>query len=131
MSSNTKLYWLHDVSKATLIGMGVRSSSICENITVDSMTQCEMTEDQAKSLIPTDTPYCYKTIGSGEGKPKFVYCPYWDKIQQFPHQGNGYCHFMMKGDDSMGGLLWDQIKECGVSDDSDREPPDELFDLLS
>jgi hypothetical protein len=31
---------------------------------------------------------------------------------------------MAKGDDAMGGLLWDQIKECGVSDDPGPEPDD-------
>lgn len=120
----TKIYWLHDVSRDTLLSMNVIPSSIYENITTDALTQCEMTMAQAKSLIPKETPYCYKSISTGEGKPKFVYCPFWDKIQQFPHQGNGYCHFMMKGDDSSGGLLWDQIKECGVDEGSDEIPDD-------
>lgn len=109
----TNLYWLHDVSKEELVEMGVRESSICENISpVVGMSQCEMTLDQAKSLIPKDTLYCYKRENG-----VFKYCPFWDKIEQWPHQSNGYCHFLKKGDNAGGGLLWDQCKECGVGDD--------------
>lgn len=115
----TKLYWLHDLSKEELVAMGVRESSICENINADGLTQCEMTLAQAESLIPKDTLYCYKRENG-----KFKYCPFWDKIEQFPHQSNGYCHFLEGGDSAMGGMLWDQCKECRVGDDM----PDQWFE---
>jgi len=108
----TDLYWLYDIPREDLVEMGVRESSICENISIDGLTQCELTLEQAKSFIPKDTLYCYKRE-NGE----FKYCPYWDCIEHFPHQSNGYCHFLRRGDDARGGLLWDQCKECGVGDD--------------
>lgn len=117
-SPKSQIYWLHDVSKKQLIEMGVQESSIHEQINIDGLTQCKLTEKQAHSLIPKNTMYCYKRLSDG----KYIYCPFWDRIEQFPYQNNGYCHFLRKGDDSLGGLLWDQCKECGVSDD--HEEPD-------
>lgn len=79
--------------------------------------------------------YCYNSEGL---------CPFWDKELSKPHQENGYCHFLKKGDWDInaeggritdlktgetfeldyypfGGLLWDQVKECGVHDEIDEE----------
>ena len=112
---NSKIYWLF-ATKEELLKLGVRESSIFENITNngdhEDLTQAELTLEQAHALIPKDTQYCYF-----RKKGKFMCCPFWDKIRQFPDQSNGYCHYLKRGDDSTGGLLWDQCKECGIGDD--------------
>jgi hypothetical protein len=53
-------------------------------------------------------PYCYDKNGL---------CPYWSKDPNKEEQNNGYCGFMKKGDWEFEfyGLLWDQVKECGVN----------------
>lgn len=60
----------------------------------------------------TDIPagvYCYDENGV---------CPYWTLQVDKPYQENGYCHFLQKGDwELMGGLLWDQCKECSIFKD--------------
>ena len=49
--------------------------------------------------------YCYDSNGV---------CPYWSLNKDKPHQENGYCSYLGLGDwDLGGGLLWDQVKECG------------------
>lgn len=50
-------------------------------------------------------------------------CPYWESKENQPHQDNGYCHWIGEGDhDHEGlGLLWDQIKECGLNEYSEKE----------
>lgn len=82
-----------------------------------------------KSLIPKGI-YCYDNLG---------FCPYWDKSDEHPHQENGYCAFLERGDweaeipadfpehfpISCISLLWDQVKECGENMD---EPEDDYED---
>lgn len=35
-----------------------------------------------------------------------------------PEQENGYCSYLQKGDwDLSLGLLWDQVKECGINEE--------------
>jgi ribA/ribD-fused uncharacterized protein len=53
-------------------------------------------------------------------------CPYHDYVEEQGLKGsqnNGYCRYLERGDwDGFGlSLLWDQVKECGVNDDIDRE----------
>jgi hypothetical protein len=45
-----------------------------------------------ESFIP-DGMYCH-----GMGSDNEYICPYWDFDDERPHQENGYCHFMEKGD---------------------------------
>jgi hypothetical protein len=75
--------------------------------------------------------YCYGENGK---------CPFWDIDESKPSQENGYCHYLKKGDwdfnseggtitdmktgetfhiehNPFNGLLWDQVKECGINDD--------------
>jgi hypothetical protein len=113
---NSKLYWLY-AAKEELLKLGVRESSICENINDnpdDPMVQCEMTEEQAQAMIPKDMLYCYKRE-NGEYK----HCPFWDLVEHFPKQSNGFCHYLKQGDFTGDhfGLLWDSCKECGIGDD--------------
>ncbi len=79
--------------------------------------------------------YCY-TYKDG----KYKCCPFWGLDKNRPEQGNGYCSLMKKGDWNLHeeaiitdmktgevvkneeapfsfGLLWDQVKECGVRRD--------------
>jgi len=44
-------------------------------------------------------------------------CPFWSKDYNQPEQENGYCSYLGRGDwENEGfGLLWDQVKECGVN----------------
>ena len=109
MKSETEFYWLYNKTKGSLIDIGVRPESIHLNINDYGMLQCELTKDQAESLIPQKTLYC-----SG--------CPFHDIIPHFPKQSNGYCHFLKRGDDSLGlGLLWDSCKHCGIGEDFENE----------
>lgn len=85
-----------------------------------------------KKQIPKGL-YCY-TYKSG----RYVCCPFWGINDKHPEQGNGYCSLMKKGDWNLHeeaiitdiktgevvknqevpfslGLLWDQVKECGVA----------------
>lgn len=102
-----------------------------------------MEKDESK--IPAGL-YCY-TYENNE----FKICPYWDKVEGGEEQADGYCHFMEKSDIDLGreamqssdviisdvngkevnkedvpdfiflGLLWDQVKECGINDTWDEE----------
>lgn len=79
-------------------------------------------------------------------------CPYWDKIEDLPEQYNGYCHYLKRGDWERQndyeviftnmktgektpapempipvGLLWDQVKECGIKEDWEEVARDWYF----
>lgn len=93
------------------------------------------------SVIPQG-PYCYTHDKAGN----YVVCPYYRKILNRPEQADGYCDFLEMGDIEIGiknindpemvitqdgkeidknevpdfvfgGLLWDQVKECGINDE--------------
>ena len=73
-------------------------------------SQKELTRHQVKMMVPFGC-YCY----DGKGN-----CPFWDKMEEFGHQSDGYCHLIQRGDfmasENDGTfLLWDQCKECGVN----------------
>jgi hypothetical protein len=56
--------------------------------------------------------YCYDENGI---------CPYWKRCLDIEKQQNGYCEYLEKGDWEMDfGLLWDQVKECGINEDDER-----------
>ena len=62
-----------------------------------------------KDKIPKGL-YCYGYNG--------ILCPYWKINKNKPEQLNGYCEYLKIGDwmeDSIG-LLWDQVKECGINE---------------
>lgn len=85
-----------------------------------------------KKKIPVgDHCYTYKKGGI------YKMCPFWGVSDKHHEQGNGYCSLMKKGDWNLHkettvtdlktgkivphedipfglGLLWDQIKECGI-----------------
>jgi hypothetical protein len=97
-------------------------------------------KDAFKKLIPHGC-YCY----SGSCRPgskTFKICPFWSKREGKIDQESGYCAYLGKGDWDLnktktfrqekngkmvgkwrtaneigipGGLLWDQVKECGVN----------------
>lgn len=110
MNPNSNIYYCHS-DKETLIEAGVE---ILDDLG-EGQFYFEGTEEQAKSLIPKNTDYCY----SGNG-----ICPYWNFMPNLPQQDAGFCHFLKRGDFTEPGtfLLWDQCKECGVSP---YEPTDE------
>ena len=69
--------------------------------------------------------YCYKIIEidrnhRADGLPimKVKRCPYWCWDKRYPGEDVGYCKYLGIGDkdENGSGLLWDQIKECGVND---------------
>lgn len=107
MAIETKLYWLY-TTKEKLNALKIFPESECYDINDKGLAQVSLTEEQAKSLIPDDTHYCYA---------RNELCPFWDRIESFPKQSNGFCHFMKSGDDAQGGLLWDMCKECGIKED--------------
>lgn len=64
--------------------------------------------------------YCYVPIGWQGCKYKISPCPYWSKDPSKPEQQNGYCSYLGYGDwheDKGFGLLWDQVKECGINEE--------------
>ena len=86
-----------------------------------------------KRLIPKG-PYCYDEYGL---------CPYWNIRNDKPHQYNGYCKYLEKGDWELNqdsyfieeytgeikkgrdmpfpvSNIWDQIKECGINDEIEK-----------
>lgn len=79
-----------------------------------------------ESVIP-DGIYCYNNLGwstdaEGASVLRTKLCPYWALDEARERQDNGYCAKLKSGDWEDGwGLLWDQVKCCGVRDD----PPDE------
>lgn len=54
---------------------------------------------------------------------KIKRCPYWDRVDGYHYQNNGFCHWLDSGDwESKGhSLLWDQVKECGLRNYSEKE----------
>lgn len=49
-------------------------------------------------------------------------CPYWSIDTTKPEQDNGYCSYLQMGDWDMSlGMLWDQVKECGINEDWEDE----------
>jgi hypothetical protein len=94
----------------------------------------------AKFRIPRGS-YCYS--GSrAPGSKKYRPCPYWKRREDWPDQADGYCSFLGYGDMDTNnddtvvftdvktgkeipasempfyvGILWDQVKECGIKDD--------------
>lgn len=62
--------------------------------------------------IPTGT-YCH-------GKRGEQLCPYWAVAEDMPHQMDGYCDYLEKGDWELSAghsLLWDQCKSCGINEE--------------
>lgn len=66
-------------------------------------------------------PYCYeiKSVDYKSGKLRSKPCPYWSRDPNKPEQENGYCSYLKCGDwEHEGlGLLWDQVKECGINEE--------------
>jgi len=105
-----KNYYLYE-SPEVLSALGAQNilaGVVSESQRIVPMVSADLTEEQCKALIPQGN-YCYGA------KCK---CPFWDVLEEFPHQDNGYCHYLKSGDfqHSGLGLLWDQCKECGVNE---------------
>lgn len=69
------------------------------------------------SVIPAGQ-YCYSIISTKDGKLRTASCPYWSINHNYEYQNNGYCSFLDTGDwneVSSFGLLWDQVKLCGLN----------------
>jgi len=80
--------------------------------------------EELKTGIPHG-PYCYEIIeierDKKNEKPIMTVhvCPYWYRDSTKPEQMNGYCAYMDIGDwdDEGFGLLWDQVKCCGINEE--------------
>lgn len=73
------------------------------------------------SVIPFGQ-YCYTFLEpiSKAGGYKIKACPYWSINKEHEYQNNGYCSYLETGDwqeDSCFGLLWDQVKLCGINEE--------------
>lgn len=114
---------------------------ITEKLFADWISRKCKRQKLSKKLIPKNTPYCY-TIKKG----KRILCPYWFHINGLPEQESGFCAYLGKSDFDLNrtkkvkvtyvkgkkvknakwqtpfevglpmSLLFDQCKECGVSD---------------
>ena len=76
-------------------------------------------------------PYCYTRgeVVAPEGELPYMktkLCPYWSIDKTKPKQENGHCYFLGVGDwEGDGyGMLWDQLKACGIKDDIDDDYDD-------
>lgn len=78
----------------------------------------EKIESQSMLLGSKDTQcipegiYCHSM-----GEDNYT-CPYWSIAEDMPHQIDGYCKFLERGDwqiDPGHSLLWDQCKVCGIN----------------
>ncbi|GAG46879.1 unnamed protein product, partial [marine sediment metagenome] len=86
--------------------------------------------ERMHSLVPSGV-YCYDENGV---------CPFWGKNEAYPKQANGFCLLLGQSDwdeatcptyrcvyrkngnpkdipDISLGLLWDQVKQCGINED--------------
>ena len=78
---------------------------------------------RAKFVVPRGD-YCYefkKIVYPKDGSMPFRKvrkCPYWCWDKRYPNEDVGYCKYLKIGDrDEKGsGILFDQVKECGVND---------------
>lgn len=82
----------------------------------------------AEKEIPVGI-YCYRIkeiINNGQRILTKV-CPFWHHRSDKPDQLNGFCSMLNKGDweDNASGLLWDQVKECGINYDDLED--DEIY----
>ncbi len=84
-------------------------------------------QDEQTTCIPNGI-YCYELIEIGKDKNgRSIYkthvCPYWSIDRSKPNQMNGYCAYLDCGDwEGEGfGLLWDQVKECGINEEWNDE----------
>lgn len=93
------------------IGIGETLPEAIEDLQQTVMEELFAATDEEMAKMPQEIIpegfYCYDEAG--------VICPYW----AMRGEENGYCHFMRRTDLTSGGLLWDQIKECGVKLGSD------------
>jgi hypothetical protein len=78
-----------------------------------------MSSDKDKSVIP-EGQYCYDEFGV---------CPYWSLDPTHPEQENGHCAYLEQGDWETGGLLWDEVKECGINEDVSPEVEGEFEEV--
>jgi hypothetical protein len=105
-----KNYYLYESPEilSALGAQNILTGLVPESQRIVPMVSADLTDEQCKTLIPSGN-YCYG---------KTHKCPFWDVIEEFPHQDNGYCHYLKSGDwQGEGiGLLWDQCKECGVNE---------------
>ena len=68
------------------------------------------------SVIPLGI-YCYTYI-----KDEYQCCPFWSTRPEYGEQHSGYCSLLEIGDWQVPmGLLWDQVKECGINNDYESE----------
>lgn len=78
-------------------------------------------------------PYCYG-VASGwktkpDGTPYFETspCPYWGLDATRDRHESGYCALLKEGDWQVGwGILWDQVKHCGIRRDDEDDLADEV-----
>lgn len=71
--------------------------------------ECATLISECEQHIPVGT-YCYDNSGL---------CPFFDFHPQIDYHTNGYCHLMHNGDwftSDRIGLLWDQVKICGINE---------------
>lgn len=114
----TEIYYTY-ATREELIAAGADPEKIFDDIAELSecfpLQQASLTEEQCHALIPQGG-YCY-TRKDG----KFVHCPFHDIVPTMPEQGNGFCHYIKRGDFTSPGtdLLWDSCKCCGVNDNDE------------
>jgi len=72
------------------------------------------------SLVPENAFYCYKKAHHKRGEP----CPYWFIDAGAMTQDDGICLLTGERDEKIKsgfGLLWDQVKSCGINIETEIE----------
>lgn len=70
-------------------------------------------------LIPQNSSYCYTWK---EGSNKRVRCPFFKRVE-----GGAFCEFLQLSSFNyeLPFLLWDEVKECGISESEYNESHDD------
>jgi hypothetical protein len=109
-------------SREELLAVGADTEHIYEDIANNDhkLQQATLTEQQCHALIPSGG-FCY-TRKDGQ----FKHCPFLDFVETLPKQGNGFCHYIKRGDFTSPGtdLLWDSCKCCGINDNEEDYGPE-------
>jgi hypothetical protein len=93
--------------------LGNSNDPILKALLTAMITQEQLLHAKDTECIPTGS-YCH-------GKDDQPRCPYWAVAEDMPHQMDGYCKYLERGDwelEAGHSLLWDQCKACGIKDNT-------------
>lgn len=87
----------------------------------EDYTNIDVAAELVRRVVPHGQ-YCYE---GRRREDSYRLCPYWGFSILHENQNNGFCTLLGRGDwsdDYNLGLLWDQIKECGINMEELEDP---------